>query len=91
MSIVIELSSEEEGELRRIAAAAHLDAVSYATQHIRRLVQSETHPLASGSLSDDVRERIHLIREDIQKSGFNDAPFYPDEVMTREWIYGDHP
>lgn len=42
-------------------------------------------------LSDEVREQIQRMHDDIRNLGLNDVPFYPDEVMTREWIYGDHP
>lgn len=96
MSLTIDLTPEEERELRRMAASAHLDAESYAAQLIRRMVRDETivsHVLGTSgreSLPDDVRERIQRMHDDIQNLRFKDVPFYSDEVMTREWIYGEH-
>lgn len=87
MTITLNLSPEQEQRLR--AGTAHQDAqavreilLQAVDSTVRELLSSSGRPTETRDLSALLDEIATILK---------DAPVLPDEALTREGIYGDHP
>jgi hypothetical protein len=87
MTITLNLSPEQEQRLR--AGTAHQDAQTVREVLLQAVDSTVQELLSSSARQDKARDLSDLL--DKIAADLRDAPVLPDEALTREGIYGDHP